>query len=637
MTSAPSDDEAIGRLQAELEVVSATLAATAIQRDQLLASTSWRITAPLRRFWDSIRAGRRRVTGHGAEREPEPAPEPPPPPPPETEYERWMRLCDRLSEDDRSAIQTHIGAMAQPPLIAIVMRVHETPGQWVRDAITSVRTQLYPHWELCVIGAASHPILAEVAAVEPRIKLSSQHSDGAFVAFMGSQDLLSERALYEVAAELECHPDTDLIYVDEDEVDEKGVRTNPYFKPDWNIDLMLGQNLVGAFIVCRRALMESIGVCLGDPDPPYALALKIAAATTPDRLRHIPSVLYHARRTDAAPPSTVAMQSPIQASMRSQGAEVALVPVGPHWMRTRWPLPDPAPRVSLIVPSRDHAELLARCASGLLHRTDYANLELLIVDHENREPEALRLIDRLRHDRRVRVLPYQGEFNYAAINNAAVREATGEILVLINNDIDVIDGDWLREMVSHAVRPDVGAVGAKLLYADDTVQHAGVVLGVAVSRVAGHFGHGAARDDAGPFGQFALTRELSAVTGACLALRRAVYEQVGGMDAEHLPVSFNDVDLCLRIRAAGLRVVWTPFAELYHLESASRGGEQTPAQLDRAKREIATMRDRWGAVLDHDPFHNPNFDRADPNVLTTDIRMPRRWADVVTLPRAAAD
>ena len=263
------------------------------------------------------------------------------------------------------------------------------------------------------------------------------------------------------------------------------------------------------------------------------------------------------------------------------------------------------------MPTRDQPALLARCAAGLLHRTDYPGIELLIVDNDSRDPRTLALFDRLAEDRRVRIMSFPGPFNYSAMNNAAVAQAAGEIIVFVNNDIDVIDGGWLREMVSLAVRPETGAVGAKLLYADGRMQHAGIVLGVGGHAVAGHYGYLIGGQEVGHFGQYILTREVSAVTAACLAMRKDVFVAVGGLDAENLPVSYNDVDLCLRIREHGLRVVWTPFAELYHLESASRGDGQAPDQLARASREREYMRTRWGTVLDADPFYNPNFDRLD--------------------------
>jgi GT2 family glycosyltransferase len=270
-----------------------------------------------------------------------------------------------------------------------------------------------------------------------------------------------------------------------------------------------------------------------------------------------------------------------------------------------WPLPDPAPLVSVIVPTRDRAGLLGAVAEGVLRRTDYPAIEFLVVDNGSEEPETLALFDRLRADPRVRILAAPGPFNYAALNNQAAAEARGEVLLLLNNDIEVIEPGWLREMVSHAVRPEVGAVGAKLLYADGSLQHGGVVAGAA--GVAGHYLVGSLPGDGGYFGSLALVREVSAVTGACLALRRAVFDRVGGLDAANLAVAFNDVDLCLRIREAGYRILWTPFAELYHLESASRGKDVAPEKVRRFAAEIGYMKRRWGKALLQDPFYSPWF------------------------------
>jgi GT2 family glycosyltransferase len=293
--------------------------------------------------------------------------------------------------------------------------------------------------------------------------------------------------------------------------------------------------------------------------------------------------------------------------------EILPHPTIPEWNRIRWQVPCPPPRVSVVVPTRDRADLLAQCASGVLHRTDYPDIELIIVDNDSVEPETDILLRGLSRDPRVRVLPFAGPFNYSLINNFAVQQATGEVIVLLNNDTVVIGADWLGEMVSNVMRSEVGAVGAKLLYADDTVQHAGVVLGIGSfdggPGIAGHFGHRKQCDEPGYFGQYALTRELSACTGACLALRRDVYQKVGGLDEEHLPIAFNDIDLCIRLRQSGYKIIWTPFAELYHLESASRGSDESEKNAPRFHREGAYMRDRWEAVLDNDPFYNPNFSR----------------------------
>jgi O-antigen biosynthesis protein len=260
----------------------------------------------------------------------------------------------------------------------------------------------------------------------------------------------------------------------------------------------------------------------------------------------------------------------------------------------------------VIVPTRDHPELLAQCAAGVLNRTDYRNLELLIVDNGSIEPAMRTLLDHLVcEDNRVRVLHYPGPFNYSALNNAAAREAKGEILVLLNNDIDVIDSGWLRELVSQAIRPDVGIVGSKLLYANEQVQHAGIVLGP--EGYTTHLYRFASKNEPGYLGQLALPRTLSAVTGACVAIRREVYFEVGGLDEVNLPVTFNDIDLCLKLGEYGYRVVWTPYAELFHLECASRGLDNSRETQKRFLEEWMHVRRLWGSLLESaDPYHNPN-------------------------------
>ncbi len=504
------------------------------------------------------------------------------PVPPETEYERWVREYDTLNDDDRVAIRAHIDRLGRKPLISVVMPAYETPEPLLRAAIGSVRAQLYPHWELCVADDASPSatvaqVLRDAAFAEPRIKWMRRESNGhiaaatnsamslasgEFVALMDHDDLLPEQALYEVAVDLDAHPETDLLYTDEDRIGPDGNRHSPYFKTDWNPDLLLGQNAVCHLGVYRRALLEKIGGLRSgfEGSQDYDLTLRVAAATKSARIRHVPAILYHWRERDQSSSfSQAQLEGCVEAARRAiadhldsngEGAasgEVLPAPAAPVWSRVRWPLPDPAPRASLIVPTRDRADLLARCAAGLLLRTDYPDLELLIADNDSVESATLALFDRLRADTRVRVLPLPGPFNFSALNNAAVRQASGQVLVLINNDIDVIDGGWLREMVSQAMRPAIGAVGAKLLYADDTVQHGGVLLGMGHfdggPGVAGHVGLGASRDDVGYFGSLALTRDFSSVTGACLALRREVLEAVGVLGETNQPAAFNDVDL----------------------------------------------------------------------------------------------
>ncbi len=562
----------------------------------------------------------------------------------DAEYRQWAAQYDTLTDDDRAAIRAHIGRMADPPLISVVMPAYATPEPLIRAAIGSVQAQLYPHWELCIAddgspGEALWTLLQDEARRDPRIRIVRRPINGhiaaatnsaldlaagAFVAFLDHDDLLSEHALYHVAAHVQAHPDHDLIYSDEDKIDDEGARSQPYFKTAWNGELMLGQNMVNHLAVYRRNLLTRLGgVREGyDGAQDHDLVLRAAEAVGPARIGHIPWILYHWRwrgrqgsfsrrwMATCAAAARRAVQDHLERADQA-GATVANQPGAAQWLRVRRPVPTPAPHVTVIVPTRDRIDLFSRCAEGVLSGTDYAALDLLIVDNGSVEPQSLALFDRLAGDPRVSILRDDGPFNFSRLMNRAVAEARGEIIVLLNNDISMLRADWLAEMVSHAVRPSVGAVGARLLYPDGTVQHGGVILGIGGDRkVAGHLHVGAEGGHAGYQGHLALTRNVSAVTAACLAMRRAVYDEVGGMDAERLAVAFNDVDLCLKVRRAGYDIVWTPFAELIHHESASRGSDLAPEAAARFEGEIAVMRGRWGDVLDNDPFYGPMFDKA---------------------------
>ncbi len=558
------------------------------------------------------------------------------------EYQLWVEAYDTLSDADREAIRAHVQRLDAKPLISVVMPAYDTDERLLKAAIASVQAQLYPNWELCVCDDASPSpqvwrVLKKAAARDKRIKVVRRDQNGHisaatnsalalatgdFVALMDHDDLLPEHALYEVAVELNAHPDTDLIYTDEDKVDGEGQRFEPYFKTDWNPELLLTQNMVSHLGVYRKALVDQLGgLRVGfEGSQDYDLALRVSEATTPDRIRHIPAILYHWRQNaGVASFSESALERCADAARRAvtehlvrtgePAATVESQPDLPAWLYVRRPLPDPAPLVSVIVPTRDRANLLAACARGVLQETDYPAIELIIVDNGSVEPATQALFQELAADRRVTILRRPGPFNYSALNNAAAAQAKGEILLLLNNDIEVIEPGWLTQMVAQAVRPGVGAVGARLLYADGRVQHGGVILGVGREpRVAGHLHPFAAREDNGYYGHLRVARNVSAVTAACMALRRSVFEEVGGLNETDLPVAFNDVDLCLKIRAAGYDIIWTPLAELYHLESASRGSDARPEVAARALAEIAYMRERWGPVLDADPFYGPNFD-----------------------------
>ncbi len=425
-----------------------------------------------------------------------------------------------------------------------------------------------------------------------------------------------------VVEELNRHPDADLIYSDEDKIDESGRRYGPYFKPDWNPDLFYSQNMICHLSVYRASILKKMGgFRLGyEGSQDYDLAVRFVEQTFPDRIRHIPHVLYHWR----AIPGSSAL-TPNEKDYTQEAARRAIrshferknIPVkvteapGTTFHRIVYPLPEDPPLVSLIIPTKDKVGLLRGCVDGILNKTDYHNIEVIIVDNRSEEAETLSYLEEVQADPRVRIVNYDGSFNFSAINNMAVRQSRGEIIGLINNDIVVISPGWLAEMISHALRPEIGAVGAKLYYADHTIQHAGVIVGL--GGVAGHGHKRFSGNDPGYFFRAKLVQNLSAVTAACLVLRREVFEEVGGFDEKNLSVAFNDVDFCLRIRERGYRNLWTPYAELYHLESASRGPEETLEKQARFRNEVLYMKSRWGQALLHDPYYNPNLtlDRED--------------------------
>ncbi len=526
-------------------------------------------------------------------------------------YRAWVRRHDTLTADDRASIRARIARLPGRVLSLVMAPGHADP-RLVVDAAAALVAQLYPHWDLSigVADAAAEARLAGVVA-DPRIRIVAlaeleQAALGGFVAVLPPDARLAPHALFEIAAELAAHPETDLLYTDEDRLDRTGRRRDPLFKTAWSADLLLGQDALGDLVMVRRSALSRAGG-LGDVAAAHDRALRLAEAIAPARIRHIPAVLVH---RSAAPGPRAADAGAVARHLRRTGRTGTVVArLSGGRLRVLRPLPARPPLVSVIVPNRDAAGLLAQVTSAVLERTDYPAIEMVIADNGSTDPAALALLERLAADARVRVVSLPGPFNYADLNNQAVRHARGEVLVLLNNDVDVIDPGWLQEMVSHAVRPEIGAVGAKLLYADGRLQHGGVALGV--SGVAGHIELLAARDAPGYGDRLALTRDVAAVTAACLAMRRDVFDAVGGLDARNLAVAYNDVDLCLRVREAGWRVLWTPFAELYHLESASRPFDLAPAQLARYQREVAYMHRRWGDALRHDPFYGENFSLRD--------------------------
>ena len=553
-------------------------------------------------------------------------------------YHDWIRQYDMLRDNDRAAIRAHIDHMRRRPLISVLMPVHDPYPDFLDRAINSVRNQLYPAWELCIADDASRNseiqrVIERHHEADGRIKVEYRrlnghichatnsalaHATGDFVALLDHDDLLSEHALYWIAAELERFPEADILYSDSDLIDDDGQRLAPYFKSDFNLELQLGHNMVSHLGVYRRSLVESVGgMRVGlEGSQDYDLLLRTFAASTPERVRHIPAVLYHWRRSENAPSySATSLDRCVRAAhvavsdfLRSRGiaAEAEPAPHAQQFQRIVYQLPDALPNVSVIIPTRNRADLLARCVDGLLNATDYPSLEIAIVDNDSDDVATLALLRELAQRPGIRTIPHPGTFNFAGINNHAVSATDGVILTFLNNDIEITHADWLREMVSRAVQHDVGAVGAKLYYPDGKIQHAGIVTGLGADRIAGHTYTEAPRDLTGSFGDLLLAREVSAVTAACMVVRRSVFLEAGGFDEVNLPVGYNDVDFCLRLRDRGYRNIVTPFAELTHWESASRGRDDS-GQPARMRDEIAYMRGRWGDTLMRDPYFSPNF------------------------------
>jgi GT2 family glycosyltransferase len=391
---------------------------------------------------------------------------------------------------------------------------------------------------------------------------------------------LADGAMPALSRYIRAAPDLDLVFADEDRIDEAGRRHSPWFKPGLDPELMLAGDLTGPATLFSRALLQRLGWDGRLPDAEGLRQLGRRAIESGCRAGHCPAVAFHR-------------------------------PGPPRLTQTGFAVPEPHPLVSLIIPTRDRARLLATALVGILAATDYAPLEVLIVDNGSRERATAALFDRLSGDARVRVLRAPGAFNWSALNNRAAREARGEVLVLLNNDVEIISPGWLTELVAQACRPAVGIAGGKLLYPDRTVQHLGMTLDPAGSFC--HIMRGAPADAPGFVGELAVTRSVAAVTGACLAIRRDLFFAVGGLEESELAVTSNDIDLCLRVRHAGFRVVLAPECVLVHHEAASRGHDGGPAQLARVRAERDYLRRRWGAMAETDPFLNPNlcllFDR----------------------------
>ena len=552
-------------------------------------------------------------------------------------YSDWIDQVESLSQPRKIDVEAFENNYDRP-LISIIMPTFNTEPDLLDETIQSVVDQSYSRWELCISddGSDTNGTIETikrwlkredriVASFQPNsngIALNTNSSlalaTGQFCLFLDHDDLLAQHALFEVANRMMNQPELKLIYSDEDKIDINGMRLAPHFKPDWNPDLLLAQNYICHLVAIRRDIIEQAGGCRSgfEGAQDHDLLLRSTRLLRDTEVAHIPRILYHWRMTDnstaaSAQAKSYSSQSGV-AAVRDYLSSVqssATVEQGkyPNTYKVRWNLPSLVPQVSIIIPTRDRVDILSQCINSVLELTDYPDYEILVIDNDSVEPQTLNYFAELRQMANVRILNYAGAFNYSAINNFAVEHAFGSVIVMMNNDIEVISTDWLREMTSHAVRPYVGCVGAKLLYKNDTVQHAGVILGI--GGVAGHAHKFFDTDSAGYFSRLHLTQNMSAVTAACLCVEKNLYQQVGGFNEKDLKVAFNDVDFCLRIGTLGLRNVWSPYALLYHHESISRGHENTEEKKIRFNKEAKYMQQQWGDLLIADPAYNRNLTR----------------------------
>jgi O-antigen biosynthesis protein len=545
-------------------------------------------------------------------------------------YAAWVREEESLlgSAADYTA---RIAALSPRPTVSILIAVYEPHLPWLEEGIRSVLAQFYPHWELWLCDVTS-PVstcsaLKQYQDQDVRVKVVSfssaadtaaalnralQLASGEFIGLLAQHDTLAPHTLYEVVRRLQ-DDQADLLYSDEDTINAAGQRSAPFCKPDWSPDLCLSSLYACRFGVYRKHLVEAVGGFR----PAYAQSLDydllLRCSERSERIVHVPQILYHKRTSRDAPPGRLYKRLGKRTTIRqfvdtahesakravsdalNRRAEMATVEDGsvPCTFRVRRRVSN-SPLVSIIIPTRDRLSLLRRCLQSVETRTTYRHYEILVIDNGSREPQTLAYLASL---------PYQvirdgGPFNFARLNNRAAALAHGRHLLFLNNDVEVITPEWLEALLEHSQRREVGAVGAQLLYADGTIQHAGIVLGV--RGVAGHAHKYLPAESEGYFGFPHLIRNYSAVTAACLMLRKAVYEEAGGLD-ERLAVTFNDVDLCLRLRARGYLVVYTPYARLYHYESRSRWYQPPSAE------EVRLMLDRWGTLLPCDPYYNPHL------------------------------
>lgn len=551
-------------------------------------------------------------------------------------YKKWIKRYDTYTPEHGKTYKSRIESFERKPKISVILPVYNPKITWLIEAVQSVIDQIYPYWELCIADDCStdpeiRKVLEGFAAKDSRIKVCFREvnghisaasnsalklASGDWIALLDHDDVLALDALYWVAKSIISNPEARLIYSDEDKIDSKGIRSNPYFKSDWNPDLFYSHNLITHLGVYEIETVHEInGFRVGfEGAQDYDLALRFIERIEVSQIVHIPRILYHwrihenstAESNASKPYAAVAGEKALNEHFERMGmaSSVEFLPEG-YGYRAHHSIPVPFPVVDIIIPTKNNKDYLEKCITSILNKTKYTNYRINIIDNNSTEESVFTFYDLVNRNDKITIQYDRSPFNFSAINNRAVEQVSGDIVLFLNDDTEVINPDWLLEMVSHAVRKDIGAVGARLWYENDKIQHAGIICGL--NGLAGHAHLNLPKNLPGYIARAALIQNFSAVTAACLAIRKQVFLEVGGFDEENFGIAYNDVDLCLKVLHKGYRNIWTPYAELYHYESVSRGYEDTPDKIKRFETEKKNLRLKWGDFLQSDPAYNPNL------------------------------
>lgn len=562
------------------------------------------------------------------------------------DYGEWYDLTKPTDEELEQQKNTHFD---YEPKLSIVIPAYKTPEKYLKELLESIFAQTYSNWEICIAdgspaGEGMERVLKRYAARDKRVRYvilgknmgisgntnaAMDMATGDFIVLADHDDTLTPNALYEVVKAINADPENDVIYSDEDKLDmDGGALFEPHFKPDFNVDLLTSTNYICHLFVVNTDLADAVGGFRHEFDGAQDYDFIFRCTEAARKIYHIPKVLYHWRchqdSTASNPESKLyafeAGARAIQAHFDRLGIETESIEKGVDFGKyhTRFKIQG-EPLVSVIIPNKDHHGDLDVCIRSLMEKGTYKNLEIVVVENNSTEPETFAYYEKLKETySNVKVVTWEREFNYSAINNFGVKAAEGEYLLLLNNDTELIEPDCIQEMLGYCQRPDVGIVGARLLYQDDTIQHAGVVVGF--GGIAGHTFIGLHKAENSYFHRAMCAQDYSAVTAACLMTKKQVFEAVGGL-SEELAVAFNDIDYCMKVRSLGKLVVYNPYALLYHYESKSRGLENTPEKVARFNREIRIFADKWPEILrDGDPFYNPNLTLRKSNFALRDLK-----------------